>query len=494
VIDTRPKVAWVPVLSVGAAIVALLLITAGGYGYHRDELYFRFLGQHPAWGYIDQPPLTPLLTHLDIVIFGDNLYAIRVSTALAIGVGAVLAALIAREIGGGPLAQTLAALGLASAFPFVGGHVEATATYDVPIWLLVILFTMRALLRERPKYWLAVGLVAGLGLYNKHLVILLLLMIGVGLLLVGPRRVLLSPWLWAGMALAVVVGLPNLIYQVANDFPQLQMAHAIAKYKGDDSRTQLIPLQLAMIGFAYTPIWIAGIVKLFRDRALRPIRGFAVAYLTMIVVVFVVAGQPYYTLGLLLALYAIGCVSTARWLARARWRAGLIGAAVVVTVVSSAVLALPILPVRTAAEYHIPDIIQPVQDEIGWPEYVRQIAQVYNALPPADQARAVIVTGNYGEHGAVARFGPLYGLPAVYSGHNQLYYEGRPPESATVVVLVVEHASPAVLAERFASCQANGRLNNGVGVDNEEQGLTLYVCRNPRQSWAALWPQFKRIS
>jgi hypothetical protein len=487
----RPPLARLPVGIIAAAVTAALLVSAPGYDYHRDELYFRVLGRHPAWGYVDQPPFSPLLARLSVEIFGDSVWAMRVPDALIIGVAAVLIAFVAREVGGGRGAQTLAALGMATAFPLIGGHVVTTATPDIIFWLLVILFAMRALLRDRPRYWLAVGLTSGLALYNKHLVILLLLTVAVGLLLVGPRRVLASPWLWAGMGIALVVGSPNLIYQVTHDFPQLKMAEALADNKGDDARTTLLPLQIIMLGLPYTPIWIAGIVTLFRDRRLRPVRALGVAYLLLVAVLFVIGGQPYYSMGLLLAMYAIGCAPTARWLAGRRWRQALMAAGVVVNVASSAVIALPIVPVDRLGDTAIPEINQVTRDQIGWPTYVRQIADVYAALPADDRARAVIVTGNYGEYGAVDRYGGPYGLPKVYSGQNELYYLGRPPDSATVVLFVLEDPDLDRLGQAFASCSVSGRLHNGVGVETEEESALVVVCRDPRQSWEQLWPRFQ---
>jgi hypothetical protein len=486
----RPPVAWLPVGVIAAGTTTVLLATAGGYDYHRDELYFRLLGQHPAWGYVDQPPFTPLLTRLSIAIFGDTVWAIRIPGALMIGVVAILAALVAREVGAGRLGQSLAALGALTGFPLIAGHITLTATPDLIVWLVVILLAMRALLRDRPRLWLGVGLTVGLGLYNKHLVVLLLLMLAAGLLLVGPRKVLLSPWVYAGMGIALVVGLPNLVYQVVNDFPQLDMAAALARDKGEDARITMLPLQLVMLGVPYVPIWIAGLVTLLRDRRLRPIRALAVTYPLMIVLLLVIAGQPYYTLGLLLAIYAIGCAPVERWLTGMSRRV-LVGAAVVANIAISAIIALPIVPAADLGDTVIPEINQGTRDQIGWQTYVRQVADVYAALPPEDQARAVIVTGNYGEAGAIERYGRASKLPKVYSGQNELYHYGPPPEDKTVAVLVLQEADPG---PRFNSCTREARLDNGLGVDNEEQVADVWVCRGPSPSWSQLWPRFQHFS
>jgi 4-amino-4-deoxy-L-arabinose transferase-like glycosyltransferase len=479
------------VAACAGGLVALLLATSGGYDYHRDELYFRVLGQHPAWGYVDQPPLTPLLGRLSTLAFGDHLWALRLPSVLAVAATVVLIALIARELGGGARAQAFATLGVASAFPMIAGHLLLTASADLVVWSAVLLFAIRVLRRDEPRWWPPAGVVVGLGLYNKHLVVLLLLCLGAALLLVGPRRVLASRWLWLGVLIALVLGSPNLVYQVTHDWPQVKMAQALAGNKGDDARATLVPLQLVMLGPPLVPFLVAGLVRLWRDRSVRAV---AVAYPLMCVLLFVIAGQPYYTLGLLLAVHAAGSVSAERWLAAAgpggRTRPALVGTAFALNVVLSAVIALPLLPVAALAKTPIPEINQGTRDQIGWPAYVRQVADAYRGLPDTDRARAVVLTGNYGEHGAIARYGKAYGLPNVYSGQNELYELARPPDTATVVV-VVGIDNREFLAGHFAECRTIARLDDGVGIDNEEQGRGVHVCRDPRAPWRTLWPDFQ---
>nr|WP_296069287.1 glycosyltransferase family 39 protein [uncultured Actinoplanes sp.] len=465
--------AWRPVTAVASVVTALLLATANRYDYHRDELYFRILGRHPQWGYVDQPPFTPLLTRLSTLILGDSLWAIRVPSALMIGAMAFLTALIAREAGGGRAAQTLAACAVFGAFPLVGGHVVTTATPDLLVWLGVLFFVLRALLHDRPRAWLAAGAITGLGLYNKHLVLLLLVSLVAGILVLGPRRVLVTRWPWLGAALALVIGLPNLLYQVANHFPQADMAAAIAENKGTESRIELLPFQLILLGLFFVPIWIAGIVALLRDPALRPARSLAVAYPILLVLVLVTAGQPYYPMGLVTGLFAIGAVRASRW--RVRWPLVAVNAAV------SALFALPLLPVDRLGP--IAEINSTVADQIGWREYVREIAGVYATLTPPERQRAVLFTSNYGEAGALDRYGPALGLPAAYSGHNELHHYGPPPESRTVAV-VVSGTPPAA----FGSCDLGTRLHNSAGVDNEELDASVFVCRHLPATWADMWP------
>jgi 4-amino-4-deoxy-L-arabinose transferase-like glycosyltransferase len=485
---TRPPFARRPVTVIAGLVTVLLLATSNGYGYHRDEMYFRILGRHLQWGYVDQPPLTPLLNRLSILVFGDSLWAIRVPFALMIGVFGVLMALLAREVGGGRTAQMLAAAGATGTFALVGGHVETTATGDLLVWVGVLIFIVRALLHDRPRAWIAAGVVTGVGLYNKNLVVLLLVSLVAGLLIVGPRRVLLTRWPWLGAGLAVLIGLPNLLYQVLNDFPQAHMASAIADTKGPDDRVQLVPFQLILLGVVFVPVWVAGIVTLLRNRELRPIRAFAVAYPILLVLVFISAGQPYYTFGLVAGLFAIGAVATERWLAGNRTRRNLLIAAVVVNTPVSAMFALPLLPADRAG--FIATANSTVADQIGWPDYVEQVKGVYDSLSPADRQRAVLFTGNYGEAGALDRYGKPLGLPAVYSGHNELWNYGPPPDAKTVAIVVSE-AEPAQVQARFGPCEARARLRNRAGIENEESDASVYVCRQMPRSWQDLWPELQ---
>jgi len=484
-----PRFAAGPVAALTGLCVALLAGTAGQYGYHRDELYFRMLGRHLSWGYVDEPPLTPLLGRVSTALFGDNLVALRLPAIIGAAITLVVAALIVRELGGGTAAQVLATAGLATTVVVLVGHVLATATTDLVVWLLTILFTCRALLRGRPRWWLAAGLTVGFGLYNKQLVVLLLIGLAVGLLISGPRRELRSPWLWAGVAIAVVVGAPNVVYQIAHHWPQVEMSHAIARNKGHDDRVTFIPLQLALLGLPGAAIWIIGLARVLRDEAWRPVRALAWAYVVACALTLVTGGQPYYPLGLLVFLYLAGAVVVARWAGRrpARWVWPLAGVAL--SAAMTLPVALPLIPLRSVGSTGVPTASSVVGDQVGWPAYVREVADVVDGLPAADRAHAVLLTGNYGEAGALHKYGPRYRLPAVYSGHNELYNFGPPPDSATVAVVV--GMDPARLNAVFTTCTTMGGLDNRVGVDNEEQGVAIRVCHGPREPWRALWPRFQ---
>jgi len=487
--EPRPRFATGPVAAAAIAQAALLTATSNGYGYHRDELYFRLL--HPAWGYLDQPPLTPLLARATRSVFGDHLWALRLPATISTVVAVVLVAAIAREAGGGRLAQALAAWGYAfAAFPLALGHVLLTASIDAPTWIGVLLLIVRAQLRPDPWCWTWAGVLVGLSWYNKLLVVVLLAALAGGVLVTGPRRLLVSRPVLAGTLAALVVGFPNLVYQAAHGWPQLEFGRQLSAHNAGDVRVSMWPLLLLLLGPPLTVVWVAGLVAAWRRPAWRPIRFLAAALPIMLVLVFVMGSQPYYEFGLVGALFGLGCVPLAGWLRprrRSRWT--IVLALGVVNAVIDALIALPLVPVRDVGDTPIPGVNQAARDTVGWPAYVDQVAAAYRSLPASERTRTVIVASNYGEAGALDRFGPSRGLPRPFSAQNQLYFDARPPDTATTVVFV--GGQVPFVRNQFRTCTDVDHLDNGVGVDNEEQGQPVAVCRTPIGGWHRVWPRLK---
>jgi hypothetical protein len=480
-----PRFAWLPVFTAMGALLLLLGATADSYGYHRDELYFRMLP--PAWGYVDQPPLTPLIAHATLA-FGDQPWSLHVPAILFAVASVAIVALIAREVGGGGLAQGLAAWGYGfGTVTLIMGHALFTASLDLVVWPTVMLFVIRVFTREQPWWWAVAGLVVGLSMYNKLLIAMLLASIAIGILVVGPRKTLATWWPYAGIGIAIVVGAPNLIYQALNGWPQLLMGSALAAEKSGDVRPLLIPFTLIELGPLLVPIWIAGIVALFRRRSWRSLRWIAVALLVVVVLVFIAGSQVYYGYGLLATVYAIGCVPTAEWARRRASRLALVVAAIAVSSVGTVLLSLPVLPVQVESETPIGAIDQAIRDQVGWPKYVAEVDHVVHTLPRDGTA---IITTNYGEAGALERYLPA-GSPAVYSGHNALGMLSPPPSNTRRVVFVGAQYPRA--QQLFRHCEVEGRLDNGVGMDNEEQGQPIAVCTGATVGMAELMVRLRHL-
>ena len=268
-------VAWGPVIVATLTLVALLSLLSNRYGYHRDELYFRMLP--PSWGYVDQPPFTPLLARATTLL-ADHVWALRLPATLCAGASVIIIVLVTREVGGDRLAQILAAWGYAFAtFTLTFGHVLLTASLDLVVWPLVLLLVVRAVRRGEPRWWLLAGLVVGLSTYNKWLISQLVVSVIGGILLVGPRKVLLSRPVLAAAGLAIVLALPNVVWQATHGFPQSEMGRALAGENATEVRIGALPILVVMIGPLLFPICVAGFVHLLRAPECRPIRWLAPA-------------------------------------------------------------------------------------------------------------------------------------------------------------------------------------------------------------------------
>lgn len=478
---------WRTALGVAGGVAGLLIAVAGRYGYNVDELYYRLLGERDlAWGYLDQPPLVPLVVRVLADVSGDALWAIRVPAAACAAAVVVLGVMIAAELGGGRRAQALAAVGLGTSLMVLSvGHVMVTTTVDMVAWSAIVLFASRALLRDS-RWWLAAGVTCGLALYAKYVVLLLPVTLLLGLVLVGPRAAVRDRWLLAGAGAAVLLGAPNLVYQVAHGLPQLQMARALAATDGQLNRFILLPSQALLMGLVLTPVWVAGLVGLLRRPDWRPVRALGVAYLLAVVLTVAGGGRPDYVGGFLIALLAAGCVRLDGWLGRRRGRQALVATALAAGAATQLMVALPLLPERS-----VTGLNNVALESVGWPELAAEVGTVYRGLPEADRRQAVVIAGDLGEAGALDRFGGAYGLPPVYSGHNELHRWGPPPESAQVAV-VVGREVPGLDAA-FAHCDTVGRVDNGIGVQNAEQGAPIAVCRGRVQAWKELWPSFRHL-
>ncbi|MEU7892828.1 glycosyltransferase family 39 protein [Nonomuraea sp. NPDC049152] len=469
-----PSLAWRPLAVVAALLSALLLALSPLYGYHRDELYFRFLAEHPAWGYVDQPPLTPMLAKVSIALFGDTLTGLRIPAVLCAAVLILMVGLITRELGGDRKAQVLAAAGIGTgAFTLIAGHSLLTLGADMPLWSAAILFVLRVLRRGDGRWWPAAGAAIGAATYNKHLISLLVIGLAVGVLAVGPRRILRDPWLWAGAALAVLIAAPNLIFQATNGWPQLEMAAALSADKGAEMRALFVPMQIVLFGPVVAFVAARGWLRLWRDERLRCL---AVAYPVAAALTLISGGRFDYTAGLIILLFCAGVTQG-------------LGPALAVNGAFCAIIALPLIPVSLVGMTPVPRVNEVARESIGWPEFTAAVGSAVRTLTPEERARAVILAGSYGEAGALHLAG---GLPPVYSGHNQLYAYGPPPESADVAVAVKYPRRG--LETVFQTCVERGRVDNAAGVDNEFRGLPVLVCRGLRMPWRAAWPRFQEYS
>ena len=466
-----PPVAAREIGIVVAIQVAVLTALSGRYGFHRDELYFLAAGKRLDWGYVDQPPLTPLIAWM--FSFGDSPVTLRIAATLAGAAIVITVALIARELGGGRGAQLLAAAVTALSGLVLGvTHMLATATVDMLLWTVLTFLVVRLLRSGDDRWWLAIGATVGVAMTNKWLVPLLVIALGCSVLAVGPRRILRSWWLVGGAALAALICAPIMVWQGAHDFPLLTVARGITESDGTENRLLFVPFQILYLSPLLVPVWIAGFVVLWRNPRYRSI---ALAYVVLCALVLVLGGKPYYPMPLLLALVAAGADPAWRWAIRHRtWAVATAGAGAALSVL----IALPVLPVRALGPVLA---VNPEQGEqVGWREFTASVAAAWPRAGP----KAVIFTRNYGQAAAVERYGADFGLPQPFSGHMSYWDWGPPSDSQTGRVVVVGNRHPV-----FTGCQVI--LVHRAVVENEEDGTEIAVC-DP-VVWSQVWPTVRRF-
>ena len=476
-------------LVAGLELLALLL-AGDGYGYHRDELYFIAAGHHLAFGFDDQPALTPLIGRASAAIFGRSPAGLRVFSAIEVSAVVLITGAIAREMGAGKRGQTIAAAGIAVSGAVVLGRLLSTATFDYFAWSVVFWLLVRLLRGTSPREWLWLGLTTGVALENKDLIVTLGAALAISILLTRRFDLLRSPWPWAGLAIAVVLAAPNVIWQAQHGWPQRELADQISSEDPLGNRVGLIPLQLAFTGLMF-PLWIAGLVWLLRSPASRPWRLLGVAYIVLVVLFLISAGKGYYLAGALPLLFGAGGAAAEAWFAR-RTRVIVLGVVTALTAIVSAFIAFAIVPASDLDSTPIGDINENAIESVGWPQLVDQVAAVYRGLPAFRRSKAVILAGNYGEGGALALIGPSRGLPEVYAAQNAFWRFGQPPDGSAPVIAV--GSGIAYLDRHFDNCRVVARINNGDGVDNEEQGNPIDVCSGPKEPWSELWPRLHYLS
>jgi 4-amino-4-deoxy-L-arabinose transferase-like glycosyltransferase len=485
----RPAKLSIWVAAIAAVQAAVLLATSTRYGYHRDELYFIVAGAHPAFGYPDQPPLVPLLSWAMNALAPGSLLLLRAPSALAAAATTVLTALIAREVGGGSRVQVIAAACAASSgFALAVSHLVSTTTFDLLSTTVFGWLAIRAVRRGSGASVLAAGVVIGLGVEAKPQVGLVAAVMVAALLLVGPRAPLRSWWAAVGGLCAVALAAPYAIWQQRHGWPQLTVAGNIAGSQ-EGGRVGFFPFQLVMVSPVLVPVWIAGLRAPFRRADWRALRFVSIAYAAMAVLYFLGNGHAYYLASLYPVLLGLGALPTEEWMLRVPRRRWLLGAAIALSVAVSAIIALPLLPEREL-QGSVVMALNPAQGEtVGWPRFVQTIADAWQRMPPAERRHTAIFAGNYGEAGAIERFGPARRLPRAYSGHNGFSEWGIPPD-ADRDALLVGFEDTAEAAPYFTQCRTLATVNDGVGLDNEEQGLPVMLCRVAGR-WSALWPRLR---
>jgi hypothetical protein len=384
-----------------------------------------------------------------------------------------------------------AACTASSGFALAVGHFVTTTTFDLLSTTAFGYCVVRAIVRSSGVWLLAAGVVVGVGFEAKPQVAVVAV-VATGMLLAGgPRWPFRSWWLAAGAAAAVVLALPYLVWQQRHGWPQVTVAGNIGG-SAEGGRVGFVPFQLLLVSPVLVPVWVAGLLAPFRREAWRDLRFVSSTYVALAVVYLIGDGKAYYLASLYPLLLGLGAVPAADWTRRTRLRTRLLTAAIAVSAVVSALIALPLLP-ETSLQGSFVMAVNPDQGEqVGWPRFVDTVAKAWRQIPPSERARTAIFTQNYGEAGAVDLLGGRDGLPKAYSGHNG-FSEWRRPGPRDTHALVIGYDDAADAAPEFDRCRVLARVDNGVGLDNDEQGLPVQLCR-PSASWSRLWPRLTHFN
>lgn len=483
------------------ALARLLLhgLTNGQYGFHRDELATLDDARYLAWGYVAYPPLTPFLARLALELFGPSLVGLRLFSALAQSLAMVLAGLMARELGGSRPAQLLSAVAVAFApISLIQGALFQYVSFDYLWWVLLAYLALRLLKSEDPRWWLGIGAVIGLGMMTKYTMAFGVAGLVVGVMLTPARRYLANPWLWGGVAVSLLIFLPNLIWQLQHGFISLEFLSSIHERDVRIGRTEgfLSEQFILCANIASLPLWLAGLYYYFFKAEGRTYRLLGWLYLIPFGLFLVAQGRAYYLAPAYPMLLAAGAVTWEGWLAALPGRAarlawGITWGALAVGGLVFGALVLPVAPVNSGLWTVTRDLHDTFTEQIGWPELAETVAGIYRTLPEAERAQTGILTGNYGEAGAINLYGPAYGLPEAISGINSYWLRGYgdpPPQT-----LIVLGFSQARAEEIFTQCELAGQVTNRYGVENEEteDHPDIFLCRGLRRPWAELWPEFR---
>ncbi len=509
------RAAW-PIPPLDRRLVALLvlaklavhLVSAGRYGYFRDELYFLDLGRHLDWGFVDCAPLIAVYSKVALLL-GGSLPVLRSIAALAGAARVALTMLLARELGGGRFGQALAGLCVLAAPEYLGADSILTMNgFESLFWMGCAFIVIRIARTADSRLWIWFGVFAGLGLENKHSTLLFGGAFAASLLLSPMRRELLKPWIWIGAGVALLLFLPNVLWQVAHGFPTLEDLRNVAR-SGKNvvlSPGEFIREQILLLHPLLFPIWLCGLGSFLFGRQSR-VRVLGWTYLVLLGTMIALKAKNYYLAPIYPMLFASGAVAVEAWLERRSWaRARLWPKAAIAAYVAiaGAVLVpaiLPILPPAGLAAYqrslHIaPDktevrhegpLEQRLGDQFGWEELVAEIARIYQAMPPEERAKTGIFASNYGEAGALHLFGPALGLPSAICAHQNHYYWGPPavePEN-----LIWLQWDKDEIAEHCRSVEEVGRHSHPWGM--AEENRAIYLCRGLKWPLREQWNDLK---
>jgi hypothetical protein len=491
-----------------ASLKIFLYLWAGGqYGYFRDELYFLACTEHLALGYPDHAPLSIFIAKISRMIFGESLYAIRFLPALAGALKIVLTGFLVREFGGKYFATLLACLSVLVAPVYLGiDNLLSMNVFEPLFWTGCALAYILAVRRENPRFWLLFGVLAGLGLMNKHSIVFFGLAFVIGSFFTQDRKFFADKFFWLAGAIAFFIFLPNLIWQYQNDWATLELLQNVQK---TGKNVVLAPhefffQQIFILLPLTAPVWLAGLWYLLVDKAGKRFRTLGIAYLITLSLMILFKAKNYYLVPIYPILFASGGVFWENLTAQFRFgkivrfafpALLLIGGMIVLP------MSMPVLPVEKFVAYQNALGIAPPKTEVGhqgilpqhfgdmfgWEEMTAKVAEVYHSLPPEERSKTAIFANNYGEAGAIDFFGRKYGLPKAISNHQSYYLWGPGTFDGSVVIILGDEKDDA--QEFFQTVEEKTRVGEPWAM--REENFNILVGRGLKQPFSEIWKKIR---
>lgn len=446
--------------------------------HHRDELYFITASKRLAASYVDFQPVTPLLVALERAVFGESLLGLRLIPALAGAAVIVLAALIARELGGNRRAQILAGLAGLIVPMFVGmDSALNTVSLETPAWMLISLLFARLLRTGDGRWWIGVGAAAGLALLVKFTVVGYLVALGVAILATPLRKDLRSKWLWIGVAVAALMIAPSVIWQFQNSLPVLEFISnqgGGGKVLGLGGRGGYLVSLIVLPGIIAAFLYIPGLIHLLRDKTYQAL---GVTHAVALLVFLIASGKGYYAAPGIAVMICAGAVWSVN--RRDRYPIGVL-VGIGLSLLLSLPLVVPIIP--TSVLVGRPDLSDATEigERLGWDDIARDVSRIYETrIRDAERSRTIFIGENYTLPSAIEYYADDYELPAVHvSGHNSsyLWWPNDIPRLHTAIVIGFDRFK---VRELYDDVVRVGTVRNDEGVDNYEWGKPIWVARLP---------------
>lgn len=494
-----------PIAVIAALSFLFHMLVAGNYGYFRDELYYIAAGHHLAPGYVDFPPMIALLAAL-LQPVGDNLVIIHIVPALANACLIFATGLIAREFGGRRTAQALAALTSAVCLAYMAtGSIFSMDALDQLWWTLCAYVLVLMIRRQSPTLWLLFGLLAGLGLVTKLTILFWGLALVIGLALTSGRRLLYSPWVLAGGAIAFAFLAPYILWNIANGLPTWEFWHSYGGITGDGPVAYLAN-QIFLINPFTVPIAILGLIFFFRGPQGKPYRALGWAFVILYVLFTLIHTKSYFLAPAYPPLFAGGSVLIEQFAARRAWLTPISAMLLAASGILLSPLAMPVLPPAaliqgygfllgqsnaSAGQQNVGELPQYLGDRFGWPQMAATVARIYQGLPPSERASACVFTSNYGEAAALQLYSQQYHLPPVISGHNNYYLWG--PGSCSGSVIIAVGLLPSDLEKSYGQVRVATTFTCTYCAQ-EENDLPILVGEQPRHPTKDAWPSVKHFN